>query len=315
MGKRTSHFNGMLPVHKPVGMTSHDVVQTLRRILNQRRIGHTGTLDPLAEGLMLVCLGSGTKIARFVTGMDKTYEATIRFGLRSATFDAEGLDPEAEATDVPNLTDTDLDQLLLGFVGRISQQVPLYSAVQVGGERLHRIARRGGEVDRPVRDVTIYEIERLDWQSPDLRIRVNCSSGTYIRTLADDLGRKLGCGAYLAGLKRTRVGHLELSEAFTLDRVQDMASTGALTEHLLDPNRVLQLGAIRVTDEFRDLVIQGRTPTRADIAGFEGRFQPGDHVLLKSTDGSVLAIGTAGIGSDSTGVAESELFTYVRVLN
>jgi len=315
VGKRTSHYNGMLLVRKPVGMTSHDVVQTLRRTLNQRRIGHTGTLDPLAEGLMLVCLGSGTKIVRFVTGMDKTYEATVRFGRSSVTFDAEGLDPETEGTEVPDLADSDLDELLLGFVGRIPQQVPLYSAVQVGGERLHRIARRGGEVERPVRDITIHEIERLDWQPPDLRIRVTCSSGTYIRTLADDLGRKLGCGAYLAGLQRTRIGHLELADALSLGQVQEAVANGTLTGRLLDPNRVLQLGAIRVTDEFRDRVIQGRPPTQDDIAGFEGRFQPGDHVLLKGADGAVLAIGTAGIGSDSTGAGENELFTYVRVLN
>jgi tRNA pseudouridine55 synthase len=247
--------------------------------------------------------------------MDKTYEATIRFGFTSATFDAEGLDPEATAASVPPLSSADIDALLLEFVGGIRQQVPLYSAVQVNGERLHRIARRGGEAERPVREVTIHEIERLEWKSPDLQIRIHCSSGTYIRTLADDLGRKAGCGAYLAGLKRTRVGHLDLSAAMTLEQVQEAAETGTLTERLLHPDDVLRLGAIRVADAFCERVIQGLVPTEADIAGFEGRFRPGDHVLLKDSRGAVLAIGTAGVGSDSTQVADSDIFTYVRVLN
>ncbi len=315
MGKKASRYHGILPLRKEVGMTSHDAVQALRRILDQRRIGHTGTLDPLADGLLLVCLGRATKVARFVIGLDKTYEAGIRFGLKSETFDREGIDPEAVPAEVPPMSDSDIDELLLGFVGRIRQQVPLYSAVRVGGEPLYRIARRGGEAPRPEREITIYEIERLNWQAPTLKLRVTCSSGTYIRSLADDLGNRVGCGAYLAGLTRTRIGDIDLTTALTLAQVEAAVDSGEIEGRLLGSEQVLPLAAMKVTDEFSARVIQGKAPTPADIAGFEGRFAAGDHVLLKSSDGRVLAIGTAGVSSDAADLAADNMFTYLRVLN
>jgi len=316
MRKGISPYNGVLLFNKPVGGTSHDVIQDLRRTLAQRRIGHTGTLDPLAEGLMVICLGSATKIARFLTGFDKTYEGEFTFGLTSRTFDREGVDPDAEPASVPELSSAEVDGLLQEFTGRIQQRVPAYSAVRVDGKRLYQMARRGEEVELPEREVNIKEIAVLDWQRPRLAFRVTCSSGTYVRSLADDIGRRLGCGAYLSALKRTSVGRLQLSDALTLDAVQSGHSDGTLTGRIRAYAAVLPYGAFLVSDEFRPRVIEGRRVSANDITSLEGRFAAGEYVLLKDSQGDVLAVGTAGIGSERFEPSDSsEIFKYVRVLN
>ncbi|HOD67706.1 MAG TPA: tRNA pseudouridine(55) synthase TruB [candidate division Zixibacteria bacterium] len=306
----------MLLIDKPLHCSSHDVVQTLRRITRQRRIGHAGTLDPLAEGLLVVCLGHATKIARFLTGFDKVYVATICLGRTSATFDGEGIDAEAPAAPVPDFPRADLESALRRFEGRVTQRVPAFSAVRVEGVPLYKKARRGEEVDPPSREVTIREIRLLEVALPYLRIEVTCSSGTYIRTLADDLGRVLGCGAYLAHLRRTRVGDLALSGALTLDQAADAMADGYLHQHLLGYGEVLPYSALRVSEQFRPHVIEGRRPDRDDLTGLDGSFRAGDTVLLKSDDGAVLAVGRAGVDSaDLARPAARSLFDYIRVLH
>jgi len=309
-------YHGVLLVNKPTGMTSHDVVQRVRRIAHQRRVGHTGTLDPLAEGLLILCLGRATKVAQHLSGCDKDYRAKIRLGRESMTYDAEGVEPDSPDHPVPDLSRMELLRLLGSYLGKSRQQVPAYSAVKVRGKRLYRLARRGETVDLPERDIEISRIELLAYKPPFLDLEVSCSAGTYIRSLAHDIGRRLGCGGYLASLLRTSVGSLRLSDAVTLEAAADAARTGSLAGHVRSIEAVLPLAAVKVTDRFAPLVIHGRTLAREDVVGIEGDFDAGDNIVLKDLSGTILAVGTAGTDSSHFNSADGlTLFRYSRVLN
>ncbi len=206
----TAPIHGVLVLDKPVGPTSHDMVAQVRRALRVKA-GHTGTLDPLASGVLPILLGKGTRLARFFQAHDKVYDAWLRLGQTSATFDAEG--PILETAPVPSFPVPRIEEVLAGFTGTIEQLPPMFSAVKVGGQPLYKVARRGQVVDRKVRSVTIHSLDLLD-QEPDLwRVRIHCSSGTYVRALAHDIGEVLGCGAHLAGLRRLRSGCFEIERA------------------------------------------------------------------------------------------------------
>lgn len=309
-------YNGFLPVNKPIGPTSHDVVQQLRRILKQRRVGHTGTLDPLAGGLMLICLGKATKLARFISNFDKTYVATISLGRTSRTFDAEGLDPAEAPADLSGLKRRQVEALVADYVGIVRQRVPAYSAVKVDGQRLYKTARKGLPIQAPERDIEIKAIDLIRFEPPTMEIRVACSTGTYIRSLADDIGRKLGCGAYLKELERTQVGHLKLEACLTLDNIEKYHREQELSGYILKPDEVLDFGAIEVRDEFARRIASGRHPGAEDILGTHGAFDTGDRVFLKDSAGRILAVGTAGFSSSATmSGADGKLFQYIRVLN
>ncbi|MDH3892086.1 MAG: tRNA pseudouridine(55) synthase TruB [candidate division Zixibacteria bacterium] len=316
MTERLQPYNGVLLVNKPSGLTSHDVVQRLRKTLNQRRIGHTGTLDPLAEGLLVVCLGRATKIARFLTGWDKAYEADVFLGLTSKTFDREGIEQSDIAQPPPTLTVDAIERLLAPFRGRIVQTVPAYSSVQVDGQRLYKRARRGEDIAPPTREIEIKKLSVLTWDSPHLRLLVTCSKGTYIRSLANDVGKAVGCGAYLDGLQRISVGSLHLDDSLTLDSIQQQHESGTLEALVLPCHQVLDYSAIRVTAEFSQHVVEGPELTDADVVQIEGAFEAGDTVLLKNDQGIVLAVGTAETSSlDFHRTSDHGLFEYVRVLN
>lgn len=202
--------SGFLLVDKPVGPTSHDVVDMVRRALHTRKVGHAGTLDPFASGLLILAVGSKTKeISKFV-GLDKAYEATVRFGATSDTMDRTGT---IEQKDCSPISQTELEAALEKFRGEIDQTPPMYSAKKVGGKKLYELAREGKEIERkPVR-VTIHELELVSFSWPTAVIRTRVSSGTYIRALADDIGKELGCGAYLEELRRTRIGTYTVEDA------------------------------------------------------------------------------------------------------
>ncbi|MCK4461500.1 MAG: tRNA pseudouridine(55) synthase TruB, partial [candidate division Zixibacteria bacterium] len=296
--------------------TSHDVVQRLRKLLDQRRIRHTGTLDPLAQGLLVVCLGSATKIVRFLTGWDKTYEADIVLGRSSKTFDGEGIDDSEPHQTPPELTKSEIEKLLDQFRGRIVQRVPAYSGVRIGGQRLYDLARRGTDVTPPSREVEIKSLRCLSYDSPHLILSVTCSKGTYIRSLANDLGEAIGCGAYLAGLVRQSVGGLHLEDSLSLDQIDRWHTEGKLGDCLLPCHRVLDFAAIRVTDDFRRRVLDGCDLSQADVMCIDGSFEAGDTILLKDREGTVLAVGTAEVPSHAFGCTDgNSLFEYVRVLN
>ncbi len=315
MRRTPDKFHGLLLLNKPKGITSHDAVDRVRRILVQRGVGHAGTLDPAADGLLLLIVGQGTKAARFFSDLDKEYLAEITFGAESTTYDSEGVSPTA-VIDMASLPDrTAIETALQGFIGEITQQVPAFSAVHVDGERLYEKSRRGEEVTLPERTVRIDAIDILECDHGKLRIRVTCGKGTYIRSLANDLGKVLGCGGYLSSLTRTRTGRFALEQAHTVEQLETLKTENNLASVVLPIDQALGFSCLTVGSEFGPLVHFGRRPTASDISEVQGEFQSGDHVLLKDAHGSLLAIATATIAS--TGLkadSRREILTYERVL-
>ncbi|WIG58613.1 MAG: tRNA pseudouridine(55) synthase [Ktedonobacterales bacterium] len=207
-------MDGILNINKPAGMTSHDVVARVRRLAKQKRVGHAGTLDPLATGVLLVCLGQATRVAEYLTESGKTYRATVRFGIETDTYDAEG----AVVAEVPVAFDlADITAVLPEFLGEQMQLPPIYSAIKRDGQPLYKLARAGEDVTVQPRPIVIYALTPVSWQPPDLVLDVDCGKGTYIRSLAHDLGARLGVGAHLAALARTRSGAFTLARSVTLD--------------------------------------------------------------------------------------------------
>jgi tRNA pseudouridine55 synthase len=310
-----SDYHGVLLVNKPLAMTSHDAVDEVRRAVGQRRVGHCGTLDPLADGLLVICVGSATKIARHLTGCQKTYQAEIYLGMVSETYDSEGLDETQTAQPVPPMSPGELDKILDVFRGTIVQMVPAYSAVHVNGERLHRLARRGQAVTRPERQVQVHSLIVDSFVSPSLRLTITCSSGTYIRSIAHDIGQLLGCGAYLKGLRRQAVGRFLLDDAMSLREVRQHHDDSSLSDRMLRVDQALDLSAIVVTDDFASKILQGRALQPDDVATIDGTFEAGEEILLKSEQGLALAVGLAGVSSADLEQTEAALFEYRRVLN
>lgn len=213
-------MNGIIIVNKEKGFTSHDVVAKLRGILHTKKIGHTGTLDPDATGVLPVCIGKATKVCDLLTEKEKTYEAVIRFGLTTDTLDMTGTVLEEKPV---HFTKDQLVETLAAFTGEIDQIPPMYSAIKVNGKKLYELARKGQVVERKPRRVTIYELELLseNLSENECTIRVRCSKGTYIRSLCQDIGEALGCGAAMKALVRTGVGRFQIGQALTLSQIED----------------------------------------------------------------------------------------------
>ena len=307
-------FHGVLPVDKPSGMTSHDVVGMMRRIIKQRSIGHTGTLDPLATGLLIMCLGKATKISRYLMVEEKTYIAQLRLGVRSTTFDAEGVSEDAMHAPSPAISAPDITLILPEFMGVIRQTVPAFSSVQIDGKRLYAIARKGKEVPLPERDVEIRSLELLGYEPPYVTLEVTCSKGTYIRSLASDLGERLGCGAYLSELRRTRMGSFRIDQASTLEQLAMRAKDDTFGELVAPIESALAWGTIQITEQFSHAVGNGRLPHWTDITGCRGEFRAGDRVIVKDSHG-VLAMGVAGVDSGAFAAhTGTPLTEYLRVL-
>ena len=223
-------MNGILLIDKPPLWTSNDVVSKLKGVLKERRIGHSGTLDPLATGLLAVFAGRATRAVSFAESHDKRYTAGLRLGLRTDTQDISGNVISKGQTDVK---DEELDRVLSCFVGEIEQTPPMYSAVRVNGKRLYELARKGIEVERKPRKITVYSIERKGRESGDIVLDIKCSKGTYIRTLCSDIGEMLGCGACMSALRRTEAGMFSVENAYTLDEVIREAEIGDVSSLLL----------------------------------------------------------------------------------
>ena len=219
--RNCSPVNGVLLLDKPVGLTSNQALQTVKRLLNACKAGHTGSLDPIATGLLPLFFGEATKLTQFLLNADKRYWTVIKLGVSTATFDSEG---EATATRPVTAGLRDIERTLLRFQGEIEQIPPMYSAIKHNGEALYKLARAGVEVEREPRPVTIYEIKALGFQDDLLTLEIACSKGTYIRTLAHDLGEILGCGAHVVQLRRLAIGDVSIDKAVTLERLEALAS-------------------------------------------------------------------------------------------
>ncbi|MBB5865725.1 tRNA pseudouridine(55) synthase TruB [Xanthomonas sp. 3058] len=246
-------LHGILLLDKPAGLSSNNALQAARRLLRAEKGGHTGSLDPLATGLLPLCLGEATKIAGLLLGSAKAYDAEIVLGITTDTDDADG-EPLRERT-VPGLSDDGLRAALAPFVGRIAQQAPIYSALKQGGEPLYAKARRGEVIDAPVREVDVHAIELIGYDAPRLQLRVTCGSGTYIRSLARDLGEVLGCGAHIASLRRLWVEPFRTPQMMTLEALSAALEAGTDAQELLLP---IQAGLV----DFARIVLDQAHATR-----------------------------------------------------
>ncbi len=244
---------GFLNVYKPEGITSHDVVAKLRRVTKIKQIGHTGTLDPFASGVLPVCIGKATRLIEFLND-DKEYIATVQFGKNTDTYDREG---EITARFDKKVTRGEVETALCGFTGEISQMPPIYSAIKVNGKKLYDYAREGKNVEIKPRNVKIYKIELLDFDENNqiAKILVNCSKGTYIRSIAFDLGAKLNCGGYLANLVRTKAGMFGIENSVKLE---DLSSCEIVGQNLVNPQDVIDLPKVEISDFEHKKVIQGQ---------------------------------------------------------
>jgi tRNA pseudouridine55 synthase len=231
MASSQGTVNGILNIDKPSGWTSHDVVARVRRLAGQKRVGHTGTLDPMATGVLVVCLGQATRLAEYLVAGSKSYRATVRFGLTTDTWDADGEVLAERPTD--SLSREALESLLPQFTGTLMQTPPMHSAIKRQGQPLYRLAHRGIVVERPARQIEISRLNLVAWQPPEAVLEVDCSKGTYIRALAHDLGEALGTGAILSSLQRTRVGQMTLAQAASLDALWAERESGEWRQHVV----------------------------------------------------------------------------------
>lgn len=239
-------YHGVINVYKEAGFTSHDVVARLRGICKQKKIGHTGTLDPDAVGVLPVCLGNATRLCDMLTDRTKEYVASFRLGIVTDTQDLSGRVLESHT---PDIDPQSVRQAVSSFVGDQLQVPPMYSALKVDGKRLYELAREGKTVERKARQITIYELELLKEEHPDYTMRVCCSKGTYIRTLCHDIGQKLGCGGVMTQLLRSRVGEFRAEDAYRLSEIQSFAEAGRLQEILVPTeNMFSRLMALKVKD-------------------------------------------------------------------
>lgn len=229
-------ISGVLVVDKPSGMTSHDVVNVVRRLARTRRVGHAGTLDPMATGVLVVLVGPATRLSRFAMRGDKRYHSVVRMGETTNTYDADGEITERRTVTVDRVA---IEDALTALVGPIEQIPPMYAAIKVKGRKLYELARQGKEIQREPRAVTIHSIDILDWQPPDLTLDVACSSGTYIRSLAHDLGQQLGCGGHIRELRRLVSGPFAIAQARPLAELEELYAAGDLAEALLPPQTTL----------------------------------------------------------------------------
>ncbi|HET6670182.1 MAG TPA: tRNA pseudouridine(55) synthase TruB [Pyrinomonadaceae bacterium] len=292
-------MDGVLIIDKPAGMTSHDVVARVRRILGERRIGHTGTLDPFATGVLIVLVGRATRLAQFLSGAVKEYEAGIRLGFSTDTGDLSGRRTTAAQEKTNSLSKEDVEAALASLRGEIEQIPPMYSAKKIEGKKLYELARRGEQVERKSVRVTIHSLELIGdvgkifpqqvAGTSDIRVRVVCSAGTYVRTLAEDLGKRLGVGAHVVELRRTRAGDFDLKRATTLEKLEEHKQRGSLDDILITPD---------VAVDFLPCVLLTAAEVRRTQQGLplklesKPAFGDADWVRMRDAAGALVAVGT-----------------------
>ena len=291
---------GSLIIDKPEGITSHDVVARVRRAARTRRVGHAGTLDPFATGVLVVCVERATRLVQFLAPLEKKYLATVRLGFATDTQDLTGkqITPLLSSNE---LSIEDIRRAMNYFTGPQLQLPPMFSAKKIGGERLYRAARAGREIKREPVPITVHSIELIEDEAGpqtrdekgtrDFLMRVRCSSGTYVRTLAHDIGNKLGVGAHLASLKRTAVGHFRIESAVTLEEVEAKGREGMLESSLVSPAEMLaHLPLISLDEEQTTRVLHGREPglSAGEIEIIRASKKP---VRLCDNSGALVAVG------------------------
>ncbi len=302
-------------VNKKTKMTSHDVVEKLRGILNFKKIGHAGTLDPNASGILLACLGKATKIAKFLTEYDKEYEAVIKLGVTTDTYDQEGKIIQIE-NDL-KISEVEVRRAVESFKGEIWQTPPLYSAIKQKGKKLYQYARAGKQVERKKRKVIIKDVRVLEIKLPYVKLKVSCSKGTYIRSLANDIGERLGCGAHLFSLCRTRIGPFELKDALDLEAMEEIRNEDKIGNFLISVEKVLaHIPSVVVKDGFAKRIREGPNLFPSSVSSAEKEFNKDQMICIKNNQKEIIAIGKALRSSDEflDERCKDKLFEYSRVL-
>ncbi len=281
-------MNGILLIDKPEGWTSNDVVQKLRGMLRERRIGHSGTLDPMATGLLVVFVGRATRAVEFAEQHDKRYVAGLRLGLTTDTQDITG-NTLSESDKLPD--EQELVNALDNFKGEISQIPPMYSAIKVNGQRLYEIARKGGKVERKARRIKIHSLELIGRQDEDYLLDVRCSKGTYIRTLCNDLGESLGCGGCMSSLRRIEAGRFSLENAVTLQQVQDYVNRGEAESLLMPVDKLFDYCPECSVNDFQEKRLRCGTDVNVELEDGEYRVysESGKFLLLGRVKDKVLS--------------------------
>jgi tRNA pseudouridine55 synthase len=277
-------ISGVLVVDKPVGMTSHDVVQVIRKGSNIRRAGHTGTLDPRASGVLVVLIGPAVRLSEYVAASDKRYQAVIQLGTTTDTYDADG---KTTSSSTIQVGEEQFNEELQKFVGEIEQVPPPYSAIKVQGRKAYEMARAGEEVELMPRIIHVYSLEVLEWAPPEVVIDISCSSGTYVRSLAHDLGAKLGCGATLTGLRRTKNGRFTLRDAVPLRKLNEAFADGTWYQYLIPAAEALtDWPTLELSVDQVDAIRHGHriAAETKDIARVCGVSEQGELVALMDLD-------------------------------
>ena len=283
---RPSSMAGILNINKPKGATSMDVVRRIKWASKQKRVGHGGTLDPVASGVIPICIGQATRMMEYLIEGTKEYHGVVELGVETATYDAMG--DAVQEMDPSGVTADQIEVALEEFKGEIQQVPPMYSALKIGGKRLYDLARAGIEVEREARRVTVYDIELLNYEPPHIQIKVSCGRGFYMRSLAHDLGRLLGCGGHLKELIRLRIGPFTVSEAASLEEAEKSFAAGTSSNLLHAPDSVVQhLRAATVGERVELMIRQGKVVP----AGFKiTASSPRERCRVYSTDGHFIGI-------------------------
>ena len=281
-------INGILNIYKEKGYTSHDVVARLRGIFGQKKIGHTGTLDPDAEGVLPVCLGRATKVCDLLTDKDKTYQAVLLLGQVTDTQDTSGQVLEKHSTE--DLTNEKVENVIRSFEGEYDQIPPMYSALKVNGKKLYELAREGKEVERKARRITIHEIRILEINLPEVKLEVTCSKGTYIRTLCHDIGNLLGTGGCMEELTRTKVGRFELKDSLKLEELSDLAQNGRLEDALIPLDQMFsELQSVVPAEKYISKAYNGNDFFKNQLSE-DGKFCSGEKVRVYDAQGHFIGV-------------------------
>jgi len=296
---------GFFNIHKPGGWTSHDVVAKVRRLFQIQKVGHAGTLDPMATGVLPICVGKGTKAVEYLLEADKEYRAVLRLGEETDTLDATG--KVLRRSDLC-ITENELRSVLGEFIGQIEQIPPMYSAIKVHGVPLYKTARAGQKIELRPRTVTIRSLEMLSFEDRDVTLEVVCSKGTYVRSLCADIGRRLGCGAHLLRLERRRSGPFRLEDAISISELEGLVASGEAESRLYPLERVLSdFPIVHVSDQAAVKCCQGVPLARSGIHKLPGDFSRGALMRIHDPSGRLIAIGRAVM---DRGEAESNPIKY-----
>lgn len=282
-------MDGIFNIYKQKGFTSHDVVAVVRKTIQQKKVGHTGTLDPDAEGVLPICVGKGTKLADYIMNGKKSYRAVVTLGVTTTTEDASGEIIEKKEVLLEKQT---IQKVVESFVGTYEQIPPMYSAIKVNGKKLYELARAGQEIERKARKITIFEIQLTKFMPPNqFEIEVVCSKGTYIRTLCADIGKKLECGAHMASLLRTSSGMFSLDTAITLEQLKELAKKDQLQNALLPLEKALkQYSSIRISPKGNKLLYNGNPIEQQFFEKTKGTITPGEIILGYDSKNTLVGI-------------------------